>query len=63
MPRIGSAGTFPANLELPLCHRPAVLWLMPAHVCGWNATLDAPLIAESIRRVACCTLRLDAISQ
>jgi hypothetical protein len=36
---------------------------MPAHVYGWNATLDAPLIAESIRRVARCTLPLDVISQ
>ena len=63
MPRMGVTGTFPASLELPLCRHPAVLWLMTAHVCGWNTTLDALLIAEYIRRVARCALPLDVICQ
>jgi len=36
---------------------------MTAHICGWNTMLDAPLIAEYIRRVARCALPLDVIFQ
>jgi hypothetical protein len=63
MPRIGFAGTFPASLEQDTpspggtmrddaCAPRIAEWLMPAHVSGGNATFDAPLMAEYIRRGA-----------